>query len=207
MIESEFVRTIKLVEITVKDKNYYLEIADVREIFVPERIVPIPLAERSIIGVTDIRGELYTIISLEHRLYGNGVSSKLNSDSRFVLLEIKNEYFGILVDSISSMREVPASIFQNRPAIVETEIEWDYIRSVGVLDGHSYIILDLESLIMPLGSEKQIKLISDTSSIPKRYIPEKFKNVKKTEEIIISPKIESGITKIEEYIKLTPIQS
>jgi len=167
MIESEFVQTIKLVEITVKDKNYYLEIADVREIFVPERIVPIPLAERSIVGVTDIRGDLYTIISLEHRLYGNGVSSKLNSDSRFVLLEIKNEYFGILVDSISSMREVPASIFQNRPAIVETEIEWDYIRSLGVLDGHSYIILDLESLIMPLGSEKQIKLISDTSSIQK----------------------------------------
>ncbi|MFX1337012.1 MAG: chemotaxis protein CheC [Promethearchaeota archaeon] len=186
MIENEYIQTIKLVEINVDDRTYYLEIKDVREIYVPELIIPIPLAEKSIVGVADIRGKIYTIIALGQRLHSNGDYVKLTKDSRLVLLELQDINLAIYVDSVVSMKEVPVSIFQNKSAIIKTEIDMKYIRSVGVLDHETYVVLDLESLIVPLAPDQQLMRAShDFTQLPERYIPERFPALKKTEDIII----------------------
>ena len=145
MLENEYVQTIKLVEINVDDKIYFLEINDVREIYVPELIIPIPLAEKSIMGIIDIRGDIYTIIAMGQRLHSNGEYVKLTKDTRLVLLELQDINLAICVDSVISMKEVQISIFQNQRTIVKTEIDMKYIRSIGVLDGETYVVLDLES--------------------------------------------------------------
>ena len=70
MLESEKVNTIDVVILKIKEEKYLLEVKDVKEIFVPrDMIVPIPLADKNIVGVIDIRGVLYTIVSLRQKIY------------------------------------------------------------------------------------------------------------------------------------------
>ncbi|TFG29295.1 MAG: hypothetical protein EU532_03370 [Promethearchaeota archaeon] len=207
MIRSEYIKTIKLVEIKLNDTKYFLEIDDVREIFVPELIIPIPLAEKSIVGITNIRGDIYTIISLGQRIHTNGEHLKLTNESRLVLLEIDEMNIAALVDSVLSMKEVPISVFKGKPAIVETDTDMQYIKSIGVLDGQSYIILDLESLIVPLAPEQQISRISSKyAQLPERYKPEFCPNMIQKEEIIIDSNIGSYSPGAIELVKLTSEQ-
>lgn len=207
MLENEYVQTIKLVEINVDDRIYFLEITDVREIYVPELIIPIPLAEKSILGVIDIRGEIYTIISMGQRLHSNGEYVKLTKDTRLVLLELQDINLAICVDSVISMKEVQISIFQNQRTIVKTEIDMKYIRSIGVLDGETYVVLDLESLIAPLAPDQQIiKASPDFTLLPERYMPEGLPAIKKSEDIMIPVSEKPYQSIIQDTVKLTSMQ-
>ena len=69
MLESEIAKSITVVVIEVNNENYILEVNEVKEIYVPgEKIIPVPLADDSIIGIIDIRGEIYTIVSLKQKI-------------------------------------------------------------------------------------------------------------------------------------------
>ncbi len=207
MLENEYVQTIKLVEINVDDRIYFLEITDVREIYVPELIIPIPLAERSIVGIADVRGEIYTIIAMGQRIHSNGDHLKLSKNTRLVLLELQDINIALYVDSVISMREVPISIFQNKSAIIKTEIDMKYIRSVGVLDEETYVVLDLESLIVPLAPDQQLMRNSqDINQLPERYIPEKLPARIRTEDIIIPSSDKPHQPIVHDIVKLTKMQ-
>jgi len=207
MLENGYIQTIKLVEINVDDRIYFLEITDVREIYVPELIIPIPLAEKSILGVIDIRGEIYTIISMGQRLHSNGEYVKLTKDTRLVLLELQDINLAICVDSVISMKEVQISIFQNQRTIVKTEIDMKYIRSIGVLDGETYVVLDLESLIAPLAPDQQIiRASQDFTLLPERYMPEGLPAIKKSEDLIIPVSEKPYQSIIQDTVKLTRMQ-
>ena len=207
MLENEYVQTIKLVEINVDDRIYFLEITDVREIYIPELIIPIPLAEKSIVGITDIRGRIYTIIAMGQRLHSNGEHIKLTKTTRLVLLELPDIDIALYVDSVISMREVPISVFQNKSAVIKTDIDMKYIRSVGVVNGEIYVVLDLESLIVPLGPDQQlIRGSQDIDQLPERYIQERLPGIMKNEDIII-PAIDKPYQSIiQDTVKLTKMQ-
>ena len=207
MIESEYIKTIKLVEIEVNNTKYFLEIEDVREIYVPELIIPIPLAEKSIVGVTNIRGDIYTIISLGQRIHPNGHYLKLTSESRLVLLELEEMNLAVLVDSVLSMKEVPISVFKEKTAIVETDIDMVYIRSVGVSDSQKYIVLDLETLMVPLAPEQQFSRTKPQfAQLPERYKPEFDFNMKSSEEILINSSDRPYSSKTQDLTKLSSEQ-
>ena len=70
MLDTEFVKTVKAVVIKVRDERFIINVKQVKEIYVPgEQIVPVPLAAKSIVGIIDIRGKIYSIISLKHNIY------------------------------------------------------------------------------------------------------------------------------------------
>ena len=56
----EFRDTINVVIIQVLNERYLIEVDYIKEIYVPgENIIPVPLAEKSIVGIINIRGEIY----------------------------------------------------------------------------------------------------------------------------------------------------
>ena len=64
MIETEYETNFNAVIIKIIKERYLLNVKDVKEIFIPgEKIVPVPLSDKSIVGIIDIRGEIYSIIS------------------------------------------------------------------------------------------------------------------------------------------------
>ncbi len=66
MVETKSVGYYTLVEFKVSTDRYFLEMSDVKEIQVPDMvIVPVPLSGKHIVGIIDVRGEIFTIVSLK----------------------------------------------------------------------------------------------------------------------------------------------
>ncbi|MFX1311417.1 MAG: chemotaxis protein CheW, partial [Promethearchaeota archaeon] len=138
MLKSEYENvgyeeSIATVIIEVKDEKYLIEIEKVKEIFVPgESIVPVPLADKSIVGIINIRGNIFTIISLKHNIYNDIYEYDLNEKSRILLLEWNDLNLALLVDSVIGVREFPISIFKTQGTIVKTNIDFKFIKLIGV---------------------------------------------------------------------------
>ena len=62
--EFEFGDNLNVIIFQVLEERYLIEVENVKEIYVPgEQIIPVPLADKSIVGIINIRGDIYSIIS------------------------------------------------------------------------------------------------------------------------------------------------
>ncbi|MFX1427032.1 MAG: chemotaxis protein CheC [Promethearchaeota archaeon] len=183
MIESEYENleygdNITAVIIEVQDEKYLINVEKVKEIYVPgESIIPVPLSEKSIVGIINIRGIIYSIISLRHNIYTDSIDYGLNDHSRILLLEWDDLNIALLVDSVIGVREFPIDIFKQKGTIVKTNIDFKFIKLTGIFQDEPLILLDLNALIQPytITTERKIEKKASTISI----IPEKPKVVPK----------------------------
>ena len=69
MVETELMENINAVIVKVNKENYLLEVTNVKEIYIPgKRIIPIPLSDGEVVGIIEIRKEIYTVLSLRHKI-------------------------------------------------------------------------------------------------------------------------------------------
>jgi chemotaxis protein CheC len=177
MVETKSVSYYTLVEFKVSSDRYFLEMSEVKEIQVPDMvIVPVPLSGKHIVGIIDIRGEIYTIVSLKHVFHPEETEQfRINKDSRIILLEYKALNLGFLIDSVESIKKFPSSIFENQSSIIETHIDWKFIKTIGIDDRETFIIVDLEAVFAQLG-DVQGAARAIPSTIEK-YGPEVFAKI------------------------------
>lgn len=149
MQKSEALKSINVVILRINKEKYLLEVKNVKEIYIPgEKIVPVPLSDKTIVGVIDIRGEIFSILSLRRRIYRNETIHDISDKKiRLLLLEFHSLKIALLVDEVIGVKEVPISIFQERTPIIETDLDFKFIKSIGILDDETLILLDLEMLI------------------------------------------------------------
>jgi chemotaxis protein CheC len=203
MLESEKIGNVNVVVIQVESEKYLLEVKDVKEIYLPgDKIIPIPLADRNIVGIIDIRGILYTIMSLKNKIYDKDGTFNLNEDSRIILLELENLHLALLVDKVIGVRKLPVSIFEAQNTIVETHIDYRFIKSIGVKDDVTYILLDLNTLIPPeiLSMEAQpVKIKRQVSAKQPRQI----KRSRGEDEVVIPrvPKMDGSRAQLGDLLK------
>lgn len=200
MIESEYENlesgeNITAVIIKIQDEKYLIEVETVKEIYVPgDSIIPVPLADKSIVGVINIRGIIYSIISLRHNICTSNLDYELNDHSRILLLEWEDLNIALLVDSVTGVREFPISIFKQQGTIVKTNIDFKFIKLTGVFQEEPLILLDLNTLIQPYikAGERKIEKKTETISI----IPEKPKVIPKVSKKTKEPDIISTETTV-----------
>jgi chemotaxis protein CheC len=195
MIEAESTKkNLNVVIIRVKNEKYLVQVNKVKEIFIPgENIVPIPLADKTIVGVIDIRGDLYSILSLRRKIYTAENIYEMDKDTRILLLERNGLNLGILVDEVIGVREVPMSIFNETNKIVETDLDFEFINAIGILNGNTYILLNLDAFIRSFNINENYR--REKAEKPKQQgevkepatlKPEKKAIFKKDQEEIIS---------------------
>lgn len=219
----ETIKNLNVVIIRIKKEKYLLEVENVKEIYIPgEKIIPIPLSDKTIVGIIDIRGEIYSILSLRRIIYFDEVEHYIDKQSRILLLAIFNLKIAILVDEVLGVREVPLSIFKAKSSIVETDLNYKFIKSIGVLDDETYILLDLEAFIESLDiniEETTMSLPNIRTKVPalltiKPEVPEKEIVSKIPKFTMQKPKattprkynVKSKIYESEDLFSLTPEQ-
>ncbi|MFW9772786.1 MAG: chemotaxis protein CheC [Candidatus Thorarchaeota archaeon] len=179
---SEFLDGITAVIINILDEKYLIEVEKVKEIYIPgESIIPIPLSEKSIVGVINVRGVIYSIISLRHNIYNETVDYGLNDHSRILLMEWDGLNVALLVDSVIGVREFPVLTFKQQGTIVKTSIDFKFIKLTGVFQDEPLILLDLDAIIQPY--TKTIKNKNDIKTEPTPISLEKPKVVPKKSKI------------------------
>ncbi len=87
---------------------YGLEVVHVVEIFRPERLTPVPGAPAYIEGVTNLRGDIITVIDLKAMLTGEARTASF-AEGRVLVGATGRSSAGLLVDSVIGIHDIRAA--------------------------------------------------------------------------------------------------
>jgi len=152
--------TIDVVEFELGGERYALDINLAREIVEMMPITPIPRAPPFISGVINLRGEITNIMNL-NTLLALPDKEVRNNQKIIVLVPeaAKGNNIGIIVDDVSSVRQVPESDIEHIGAGISSEFS-QFVKGIIKVSSDDaekkkkdlIIWLDMEKVIADLGS-------------------------------------------------------
>ena len=128
--EKELIRDEKLIGMTafkLGDEEYGIEIDKVQDIITVPTISPTINSPFSILGMSNFRGKLISVMDLRKRL---GLPEQpLSRKSRIIVVKIKNELLGLLVDQVTQVLKVNENEMENAPNY-DSQVDQAYIRGI-----------------------------------------------------------------------------
>jgi len=132
---------ITVVEFVLAQEKYGIEPDFVRDIFPLKTLTPIPCTPPFVLGVTNLRGEILSVIDLKR--FFDLPDKGLSSFTKVIVLESEAMTFGILADAVIGTRSIPQADIQP-PLPTLTEVREEYLKGV---TNDRIAILDAESLL------------------------------------------------------------
>jgi purine-binding chemotaxis protein CheW len=129
---------------TVAGQLFGLPIARVQDVFVLDRLTRVPLAAPEIAGVLNLRGRIVTAIDMRRRL---GLAPAGEVRKRMAIgIEYKGESFGLLIDMIGEVLNLPSSGRESNPVNLEAQLARV---SAGVhrLEDRLLVVLDIDRVL------------------------------------------------------------
>ena len=135
---------IEYVTVLIGDQLFGLPISRVQDVFMPDRITRVPLAEPEIAGVLNLRGRIVTAVDMRRRL---GLPPR--GDDRppmAVGIELRGESYGLLIDTVGEVMKLGEATLEPNPVNLDARLARV---SAGVhrLDGQLMVILDVDSVL------------------------------------------------------------
>ena len=126
------------------EEEYGIEIDKVKDIITVPSISPIINSPYSIIGMSNFRGKLISVMDLRKRL-GLPIQP-LTRKSRIIIVEINNELLGLLVDRVTQVLKVDENKMEEAPNY-ESLVEQEYIQGMYHFDDRLMILLNINRII------------------------------------------------------------
>jgi purine-binding chemotaxis protein CheW len=105
-------KDMQVVIFSLGGEEYSVDISIVREIIRMVDLTRIPKLPEFIEGVINLRGQITTVIDLRKRFEMEPVVSDNN---RIIIVDLKGEPIGIIVDSVSEVMTVPTGHIDDMP--------------------------------------------------------------------------------------------
>ncbi len=133
-----------LVTLTVGDQLCGVPVLAVRDILGEQVITRIPLAPPEIAGSLNLRGRIVTAIDLRRRL--RLAPAEPGRPRMSVVAEQSGELYALLVDQVSEVLSLDASLFERNPPTLEKT--WaEFSTGIFRLDGRLLVVLDVSRLL------------------------------------------------------------
>jgi len=132
---------------------YGVEVKRVREILLIKSILPVPGAPDYVLGITNIRGSVVTVVDARKRMGLPPVG--YTEVSRMIVLESKDSIAAIVVDDVSDIIDMPESAIDSSPTLNSNE-DPRYINGVVSTADKLIIMLNVDRFI----SEEQFDMVS-----------------------------------------------
>src|SRR3954454_1704688 len=133
-----------LVTLTVGEQLCGVPVLAVRDILGEQTITRIPLAPPEIAGSLNLRGRIVTAIDLRRRLR---LPPAPPGQARMsVVAEQSGELYALLVDQVSEVLSLDASMFERNPPTLE-KCWADFSTGIFRLDGRLLVVLDVSRLL------------------------------------------------------------
>ena len=129
---------------TVAGQLFGLPIGRVQDVFVLDRLTRVPLAAPEIAGVLNLRGRIVTAIDMRRRL---GLAPAGEVRKRMAIgIEYKGESYGLLIDVIGEVLNLPSSGRESNPVNLEAQLARV---SAGVhrLEDRLLVVLDIDRVL------------------------------------------------------------
>lgn len=121
-----------------------IEVKHVRDVLREQSITQIPLAPPEVAGSLNLRGRIVTVIDLRQRL---GLPPRESgSKSSFVVVELKNELYSLMVDSVGDVLTSRLSMLEKTPGNLSAN--WREIATgIYKMDGQLIVLMDIQTLL------------------------------------------------------------
>lgn len=142
---------VEVIVFTIHNVKYCINVLKTKEIIRLEDITPTDIAKKSIIGITNIRGSIMSVIDLKYVLHEKHSAIANGEGSNMALIcQFNNQQVVFLVDEIEGIQRVRWDDIQPPQDILEGTF------SVGniIKDERILIMLDFEKIVTDLCNEK-----------------------------------------------------
>ncbi|MDD5456559.1 MAG: chemotaxis protein CheW [Candidatus Margulisbacteria bacterium] len=133
----------QLVTFFLGEEVYGIDILAVQEIIRMQVITEIPRTADYVEGVINLRGKVIPVIDLRKRF--NLPVQEETKDTRIIVVEIESKIMGMIVDGVSKVLRLPASLVEP-PSPIVGGIDSNYIKGVGKVQEMLVILLDLTKI-------------------------------------------------------------
>lgn len=137
---------LQLVSFTVGDELFAVDILSVQEINRMLELTKVPQSPDGIEGIINLRGRIIPVLDL--RVQFRLEPSSLDESTRIVVVEVKGNTIGFIVDSVHEVLRIDRSIVEPTPQTI-TSVDASYVAGVAKLDEDLLILLDLDYLLTP----------------------------------------------------------
>jgi purine-binding chemotaxis protein CheW len=135
---------LRWVTFRLNSEKYGINVMQVQEVLRVSEIAPVPGAPNYVLGIINLRGNVVTVIDTRKRF---GLMLKEPDDaSRIVIIEVKNNVIGILVDSVAEVVDLRKSEIEVAPNVGNEESS-KFIEGVASHDGELLIVIDLNKFL------------------------------------------------------------
>ena len=137
-------RSIRLISFALGGESYCVDINDLKEVVKLPPVTRVPNTPDSVVGVTNLRGEILSILDIRH-LFGlaeNGITD----DSRLLVADMDGGVIGILVDGMRQTMDVRETDIQP-PLKTLKGVMADHTRGHVRRDDDILVFLDLEKIL------------------------------------------------------------
>jgi purine-binding chemotaxis protein CheW len=141
---TEVIEENKLVTFLIQGEIYAIDVLRVHEIISMPKIVHVPNSMYFMKGVINLRGKVIPVIDL--RLKFNMEAKEYDEITVILIVELKDKFIGIIVDTISDVLDLPEQSIQDTPNF-SAKIETDFIRGIGNKDDKLIIVLNIDKIL------------------------------------------------------------
>jgi len=125
------------------DEKYGIDVMLVREVLRESEIAPVPGAPHYVLGIINLRGNVVPVIDTRRRF---GLAPKaMDEDSRIIIVELAEQWVGMVVDAVAEVMDVPVSQVERTPDVGNDESS-RFIQGVSRQEEELLILVELDSL-------------------------------------------------------------
>lgn len=141
------------------NKAYYgVPILQVQEIVKMTEITELPNTPDFVQGIVNLRGKIIPIIDMRKRF---GLPEEVIDENwKILILKAEDVLFGVMVDQISEVEKVPASLIEKPPKIV-AGVNGKFINGIAKTENRLLILLDIAKIL----SDEEKELLQDIDNI------------------------------------------
>lgn len=133
---------LQIVNFTVDNVNYGVPVEQVREVRDMQSVTRVPGAPDYVDGVTNLRGQIITVIDLRKRL---GLTDGNAANEKIMIIDLEKSAVGVVVDTVTEVTTIKESDIQRNMEI--TSQLGDFILGVGKQADRLSLILDISKIV------------------------------------------------------------
>ncbi|MCB0368672.1 MAG: purine-binding chemotaxis protein CheW [Bdellovibrionales bacterium] len=121
------------------EEEFAIPLLSVKEVIAVPETTPIPHTPPHFVGIMNLRGQVISVIDLRKKF---SISSKNTEETSFIILDLKSQFLGVVVDSVTSVLPIKNSEIMEKPSI-ESSKSTEYITGVFRKDDQLVLLLDV----------------------------------------------------------------
>jgi len=133
---------IQIVNFTIGEVNYGVPVEQVREVRDMQAVTPVPGSPPFVEGVTNLRGQIITVMDLRRRL---GLPEKGSAGEKIIIIDLGKHAIGVVVDSVTEVSTIREHDIERNSEVTSSLDE--SIIGVGKQSNRLTIILDVAKTI------------------------------------------------------------